>query len=538
MALDYDPNQSGSGLDRFRRACCGVVGLGPFICAITILLFTPACQNREIEAQTEAASALAMLDQNRLAEARMAINRALLLQDDVPDYHLAKGRIELAAGSNSAAYDAYFDALGLQPNNFEALQAVSQLGLQTGNINASLKATDTLILLNPSDTTALITRGVHALISSRLDEADEYAGRALAINAFSDEALILRSRILYLKGQNEDALDLLEDRSSEREDSVGVHLTRLELYRASRNPKGMATQFNALRKMGHKPWELVVDEANFLFKTGRRDAALDLTTDLLVSDDPGQEARESIEALWTIWEISDLSDETIAMIATKGSKSVRYDVAVFLARHLAVASALKLSSTLEGHDRSSVQAFIAMRQGRHSDAGRLIAQVLETDKTHCLGLEVRAQISLAAGKLRQSLSDAQQLAIQCPNELAGWQMAAESYSKLRDPDNARRILGEGAEANPQNIDYVSHHTTWLRSNGRQREALAVARRFTRDAPAIVQGWNLYRQLCEDFSDPCAAEARRGLTDAQTRYWIDYAPGESTPPGLFGRLKGI
>ncbi|MFN9716956.1 MAG: hypothetical protein ACK54U_03295, partial [Sphingomonadales bacterium] len=101
-----------------------------------VLFMSVACQDRDVEAQAEAASAMALLEQNRLAEARVAINRALMMRDDVADYHIARGRIELAAGTISAAFDAYFDALALDASNPEALQAVSQLGLQTGNIRA------------------------------------------------------------------------------------------------------------------------------------------------------------------------------------------------------------------------------------------------------------------------------------------------------------------------------------------------------------------------------------------------------------------
>ena len=538
MRLYHDPIHSGSCLDRIRRAFTAGAKRGKVACAILALVFAAACQDQEIEAQAEAASAMAMLEQNRFAEARMAINRALILKDDVPDYHIARGRIEFAAGAVSAAYDAYFDALALDPSNLEALQAVSQLGLQTGNINASLRATDTLILLNPGDTTALITRGVHALISSRLDEADDYAARALAVNSYSDEAMILRSRVLYLRGKNEAALELLENRSREGEDSAGIHLMRLELYRAQRNPKGMEIQFGALRATDQISWQLAVDEANFLFKLGRRNAALDLTVDLLASDELTPEALRSVVELWRLWAITDLSDEAVVTLSTKGSQSVRYDVALFLARQSALDHAVELSQSLDGNGRDALAAFIALRSGRTAEAERLASRVLGADKTHCLGLEVQARIRLSRGKLREALTDAQQVTIQCPNEVAGWIIAASAYSEMGDPHNARRVFRQGAEANPQDLGYLIEHTRWLRRQDRQREAIAVARRLTRDAPAMIQGWEHYRELCGVAADPCVADAERGLADARTRYWIDYKPGESPPPGLFGRLKDI
>jgi tetratricopeptide (TPR) repeat protein len=538
MRIDHDPIHSGSCLDTIRRFVCACFGRAMVMCAILALIMTTACQNRDVEAQAEAANAMALLEQKRLAEARLAIARALILRDDVVDYHIARGRIEFAAGALSAAFDAYSDALSLDASNMEALQAVSQLGLQTGNIRASLSATDTLVLLNPGDTSALVTRGVHALISSRLDEADDFAARALAVNPASDDAVILRSRILYLKGKNQDALDLLEQHARGREPSVGIYLMRLELFRAKRNPQGMEAQFNALRAIGHETWQLKVDEANFLSKIGRRDAGLDQTVDLLSSPELSRDGLRSVMGLWTIWTISDIDAQSVTAISKSGTQAARYNVAVFLARQSAFSPASEIAKSLKGNDRDAVRALIALRSGRGPEAARLSREILRADMTHCLALEVQARINLANGKVREALSSAQQVSAQCPDEAAGWVTAARAYSELGDPENARRVLRQGAEANPQDWGFVIEHTEWLRSQGKDREALAAARRLTRNAPALVKGWELYRDLCSAAADPCVGDAESGLADSRTRYWIDYEPGESPPPSLFGRLKEI
>ena len=538
MQLDHDPIRSGSCLDTFGRAVAASASRGKLMCAIMVLFMSVACQDRDVEAQAEAASAMALLEQNRLAEARVAINRALMMRDDVADYHIARGRIELAAGTISAAFDAYFDALALDASNPEALQAVSQLGLQTGNIRASLKATDTLVLLNPADTTALVTRGVHALISSRLDEAEDYAARALAVNPYSDEAVLLRSRVFYLKGKHQEALDLLDRHTRDRETSVGIHLLRLELFRAQRDPKGMEAQFVALRATKQRSWQLKVDEANFLFKTGRRDEARDLTVELLSSPDLSREALEGVMALWDVWEVTEIPAQALARISTNKVAAARYSVATYLARQSALPSADQIAGSLKGNDREAVQALIALRSGRTSEATRLAAQILGRDRFHCLALEVQARIDLVKGKVREALSGAQQLAAQCPGESAGWLVAANAYGALGDFENARRVLQQGAEGNPQHFSYVTEHSQWLQEQGRDREALAVARRLTRNAPAMTRGWELYRDLCRGAQDPCMEDAERGLTASRTRYWIDYKPGEAPPPSLFARLKEI
>ena len=79
------------------------------------------------------------------------------------------------------------------------------------------------------------------------------------------------------------------------------------------------------------------------------------------------------------------------------------------------------------------------------------------------------------------------------------------------------------------------YASWLLGERRTREALAAARRLVREAPAFEPAWEHYERMCQQAAEPCVAEARRGASDARTRYWIDLRSGELPPQGLFGRL---
>src|SRR5690606_1853570 len=104
-------------------------------------------------------------------------------------------RIELAANALENAYNAYADAVALEPGNLEALGAVSQLGLRTGHLKESREATQAILLFSPAQPDALVMMGVHSMIQRRLDEAEEYADRVLAIDAGNESAVILKARI-------------------------------------------------------------------------------------------------------------------------------------------------------------------------------------------------------------------------------------------------------------------------------------------------------------------------------------------------------
>ena len=504
--------------------------------ALCTLAMLGACQDRDSEAQEIAGSAMQMLEQNRIAEARMAIRDAIILRDDIADYQILRGRIELAAESLPAAYDAYEGALALDPNNREALQAVSQLGLQTGNLAASLDATETLLLLNPDDVNALLIRGLHSLFTSRLEDAEADADRAREINRFSEEATILKARVLYIGGKNESALALINQFASTQGNSPSIDRILLEIYRSERNVEGVERQFERLRDAFPDDYGLRIDETNFLYKTGRNKQATDLALDVLARPDLSREMVTDVISLWQNFGITDIALGDVRQIASHGNAIARYEVAGYLANFGSAPAALELAQSLRDENREAIAAVLALQSGQRSQALELADKVLSMDPNHCLSLAVRASARLENGQPRSALSDAQRASSQCPRDADARILAAKAYDQLGDLVNARREWREGSEANPQDIRFARSYTAWLSRVGRIREATAAARRLTKDAPALVQGWALYRQLCDGSGDPCVDDAMRGLHDARTRYWIDYEPGETPPLSLFSRLE--
>src|SRR5690606_30772507 len=147
-------------------------------------------------------------------------------------YHLLRGRIEVALGSNSAAFAAYSNARALDATNIEALLAVAQLGLTTGNLADSLAATEQVLLLAPNNIDALLMRGIHAIIRRDYSGGVGSGGMILALPRGHEGGTILRARGLFVSGQAQDALRVLDDLAGSLEMSVPVSLTRLEIFRA------------------------------------------------------------------------------------------------------------------------------------------------------------------------------------------------------------------------------------------------------------------------------------------------------------------
>ncbi|WP_339693419.1 hypothetical protein [uncultured Parasphingorhabdus sp.] len=494
-----------------------------------------ACTSSQEEAAKKSAQAQSYLGQNRIAEARIAIEKAVYLQDDVPEYQILRGRIEYAADANENAFTAFSEALSLDATNQEALQAVSQIGLQIGRWRESLEATDKLLLLNPNDPNALLVRGLHALLKRDFGNADAYAIKLLAINPANEGAIALKARAAFLEGKPEEAQHILDQHLTLYPNTTAISLTRLEVNRELRNAAEMEKQFSELRKLQPDDMSIRIDEANFRYKTGKRKEATAIVAAILANEKTSLEIIRSAVDLWREYSVSRLDRDFVSRIVQTAKPQARIAAARHFANSGNDTTATQLLEGLTGPKVDAELANIAMLTGNDARARTLLDSILAFDKTNCASLETQAQLQLNAGKVKAALLSAQRAASECPDNIKSWASAAKAYSQLGDQVNARRVFRQGIDANKQNEPLARTFAEWLIAEGKDREAIATAKRLTRLAPALTSGWRLYSEICTKTKSDCVAEAKRGLEDSATRYGIDLLPGQLAPNGLFGRF---
>jgi tetratricopeptide (TPR) repeat protein len=495
-----------------------------------------ACSDSTASAQEEAAKAQSFLEQNRIAEARAAISDAIAERDDEPAYHLLRGRIEYRAGSVPGAFGAYSNALALDPQNMEALQAVSQLGLQVGRLRESKEAAESILSLDPDNAEALLTRGLHSLIRNRYDESIDYADRILKIAPSNEGAAVLKARASFRLGDREGALKLLENFERGARASAGMSLTRLEIYRALLDREGMRRSFTDLRERLPDNDDIRIDEANFAFKDNRSAEAMRLTTGLLAKPEQTRAIADQIVDLWNEYGIYRLDPASVRAIASTAPKPVRLRVGRFLVDNGQASAVSQMLAGLPGTEPSALTALMLVRQGRAQAGIERAERVLGTDETNCTASIAKAEAQLESGNATDALRSAQRASYQCPADIAAWSAAATAYSQLGDVDNAERVWRQGMDANPQSARLATLTTNWMVQHGLNRQAVAIARKLTRDAPALSSGWRLYQTLCRKVDAGCTAQAAEGLAKSAQMFGVDIPVGQTPPNGLYGRLE--
>src|SRR6185369_5501499 len=96
---------------------------------------------------------------NDLVGARKALLELVRAKDDVPDYWVELGKIQLSMGSYGDAYDAFTRAYELDRNNPELVRTVTELALRAGDIALAQSHAQELQILAPGDPWIKLTEG-------------------------------------------------------------------------------------------------------------------------------------------------------------------------------------------------------------------------------------------------------------------------------------------------------------------------------------------------------------------------------------------
>lgn len=507
--------------ERWIRASVALAAIG---------LALAGCADKTKQAYTEAATAQALLEAGNLPAARNAIARALALRGDQVDILLLDGRIRYQMRDFGGSFDSYNMALSIDPNNPEALQAVSQIGAQTGRERESTEATEKILSLDPNNAPALLVTGVRQLNKRLFTDAIATAERMLATDPKSEAGLVLKARGLSMSGKRDEALALLRQGQEQLGQSQMVTTALLENARDQGEGELMIEQFRALSGMVPKNADLTIDEANVQYKRGLRDEARARGWALLTENGANRQAVQRLVDVWTEYDKSPLTPDQLASLTADGAEQTRLAVARFYLGNGDVRTAAALVGRLPGDDAAGLRARIGYAANNDAAAAE---QVLGRDEKNCDALSVRATDALRGSRPADAVIAAQVISSECPNR-EGYDLLARAYRAKGEAGGVRRAFLDGISAQPLAAEPVSRYAAWLFETGDPAQAVAVVRRLTQRAPARISAWQLLRTACARASQPmCVAEAQAGEAAARKSFVIDLPPGERRANPLLG-----
>jgi len=500
--------------------------------ALSAALLISGCGDRTKKAYAEAAQAQALLDAGDLMGAQKAIARAIALRGDQVEFQLLNGRINYARRDFQGTFEAYSLALSIDPNNPEALQAVSQIGASMGRVRESAEATDRILASQPDNLPALLVKGMQMLGRRDFAGALAVGDHMLRVDPKGEAGLVLKARALFLGDQKPEALALLRDGLKQNGPSRMLITALLECARDQGDSEVMLQQFKALSELVPDNVDLTIDEANLDYKLGRRDDARERVWALLTKSGGDNDAMDRLKDLWAEYDPQPLDQGRLASLASDGGVPARMMAARFYLFANDVKTAASLVGSLPGAEADGLRARIAYAQSGGSDASAA-ERVLDGDKNNCDALAVRAMDSINHGQAANAVVAAQQIGSQCPDR-DGFDLLAKAYQAKGDAAGVRRAFLDGTRAQPLATAPVAHYVAWLTSTGDYNGAADVARRLTQRAPAKISAWQLLATACAKATETlCIEEAKGGEAFARKSFAMDLPPGGRRANPLLG-----
>lgn len=505
-----------------------------------LALLIAACQSNVEKAQQFAFQAQGLADAGDARGALEAINNALALRDDRPEYFLLLGSIKLRSGDTGGAYEAFKRAVELDSTNVQALSYVANLGLQLGQTVDAGDAADSLLALDPNALVALQVKGLIALNNEHYDEANAFADKMLAISPSDEAGTIVRVRALAKSGDYQQANDQLDKAMLVVGKTPALLITKLNFHRIQNQPDQMLNVIDELLADTKNPSPaLEMDRILILYKLGKAERARQLALDFMAKGSNNADYYRIIRRIWQEYDAQPLSAATL-----QTERDWTDPLAVnTIGRYLLWQGQPQMAADLVAKIRPDLQAtnmsIVARAQnalGQSASARASVAAILKTAPDDVDALILHAQFEQKDGRASSALEAAQRAVSIDPLDPEVY-VALAALNKANGQDwRARQVFEDGFKQLPQDFFLIEKYTQFLHLLGDKGRSVSVARAFARALPSSVKAWTIFLGECRLVGDTaCIADAEKGRQGAQSIFRIDPPPGVRTDRGLLGEF---
>lgn len=134
----------------------------------------------------------------RLADARNEADRALALQPDLPEAHLAAGNVHRVQHDHDAALKEFQLVRASAPSNVDVLIAMAYTQRRMGRVDEAAASMRHALRLDPRSTDNMYELGVTLVLLRDYPEADELLAKVLSLTPNSAPAMVQRARVALL----------------------------------------------------------------------------------------------------------------------------------------------------------------------------------------------------------------------------------------------------------------------------------------------------------------------------------------------------
>ncbi len=518
------------------RFAAGWPAFAAFACAAALLA---GCQGGRERAAAQAQVARDFFDAGNYPAASKAISEAIQNRDDVPEYYLLKGMIDVRAGRPVVAYNAFSRALDLDQTNRSALAYTANIGVQIGRIKDAEDAADRLLMIDPDSLPALQVKGMVALTKGRVEDANNFAERILAQRPGDEAGTILRARSLTINGKADEAIALIDQSIAQNGPTPAMLTNKLNIYRKIGRADAMLPIYKDIVPLAAGNFQYRLEQINLLYKTGHVAEARSASVDLLKAGSQSVDDYATLRRIWSQYDLRPITAAGAAAVAASKDPQAIINTVRYLILSGDTAAAQRILDAVPPANArlvASLKARLAAISGQRDEAEEQIEAILAKDANDVDALIQLGQFHFAKGEVNLALNAVQQAQAADPMNPETYVVLAGIYERRGEIWRAKQILADASRRLPQDYFVAEHHLALLRSEKEPGRAISVATAFARAQPSATKAWEMLAAQCSLTQDSeCRAIVGQGLDVAKTAYTLDDPPGARANRGLFGRI---
>lgn len=389
-----------------------------------------------------------------LVRTKFALAALVRVDEDVPDYWIELGKVELQLGEYGRAYDAFSRAHELDRTNVQILTALTELALMSGHVDMADEHARSLALLAPDNPAVSLVQGYMALKSGDLDNADALLDKMLAGAPTDSNAKVLKAHILIARDRIDDAIALLEaQHQAVPNDRSALH-GLVALYRSRDDWRNVARAQFELHKLNRKDVDVSGALVEALLRAGDVADARRVSGPLL---SPTADPR-IVDATLVSWARYAPAGQVLpgALQLAKTSTGEQRVAFANYFNHISkpTAAAALLGGTQlpinPGNSRwNAVIAQSLALQGRPAEAKQLFDRVLQAEPDQLDALRGRSALEAKTGMTREAVVDAQRLVSATPNTGDDRLLLAQAFLAAGNRRGVTRTLWQAFQDLPE-----------------------------------------------------------------------------------------
>ncbi len=422
--------------------------------ALAVAILLCGCDTRASRAEAAFNRYQAAMGAGDLLSARIALLALVAANEDVPSYWVELGKVQFQLKDYSGAYYAFTRASELNRGDPEVLRYLTQISLQSGDLETAEQRSKELDLLAPGDPMVKIAAGLIALRRRDFEFANQRADEILATAPLDQNARVIKSRALVGLGRRDEALHMLERQIASQPNDASSMQELVNLHRAAGEwaPIAVLGQRYASIFPGNRKMNVLTVEAGL--RSG--DTALAKAASLRVlKPDAAPDAIDAVLELWRLlWRGSEPTNLAVRLAEAAGGAQ-RISYARYLNASGQAGAAMRLVQAAAGEDPApanvdarAVYDDSLARLGRGQEARQGLEAILREDPDNDIALAALAPLLVAQGEKGQAINLARKLVTVAPTSVDARLTLAQCYQASGDRDAAVSSLWDAVHTLP------------------------------------------------------------------------------------------